>query len=495
MIEGVGSRSTRWMNFKRRDFFLREEERTGRKHLPRSIHRQSGQFQHAVSSLSASSSNSSNNGSSGEEASKKSFQKNTIGAKNVSNSSGSSHGGERVGNAAGDFHDYHAKPLPDPKLADSERSSNETSEDSPEEFNGSADDTKRVSTDSSSGDDSAAAIKDPRPSKRRKHDMNQVKFPPASTKLTSSALKSHLPHNIAKKGGISHNVRAMITSAPSSVSTNPRLSNAPAIALPPFAGIGKKSLSSAERSQVGGSVAAPAAAAGGGPNGPTGGASASANGTQNGTAIIISGDVETSSSNSSNNRPQTRSYYHINEDNIILMDDVLMAPYVFRTQDAVECGALAECVMTGMLRAHFSKTSKLKSVEMSYDAMGYMQQLERASGNEMMAQIIPGSLEMALTPNSQEARVITLAEKPYKVVNVNESWTKMTRYTQMEAEGKELFKLLEGDYEVDSGEEHKSPPYDLDDVTNGRCTCSTRLHFDKEGREFVDFICSYPLTK
>lgn len=170
-----------------------------------------------------------------------------------------------------------------------------------------------------------------------------------------------------------------------------------------------------------------------------------------------------------------------------------MAPYVFRTQDAVECGSLAECIMTGMLRAHFSSTSKLESIELIYDAMGFMQQLERASGNEMTAQIIPGSLEMALSPNTQEARVITLAEKPYKVVNVNESWTKMTRYSQMEAEGKELFKLLERDSEADSGEP-SNLPYELDDVAQGRCTCTTRLHFDKEGREFVDFICSYPLT-
>jgi len=485
MIEGVGSRSIRWMNFKRRDFFMREEERTGRKHMPRSI--QNGRFQHAVSSLSANSSNSSNNGSSCEEASKKSFQNNSNGAKKVSNSSGSSHNCGQQGNNAGDFHDYHAKPLPDPKLADSERSSNETSEDSPEESNGSADDTKRVSTDSSSGDDSAAAIKDPRPLKRRKHEMHQAKFAPTSATLTSSALKSHLPQNIAKKGGISHNVRAMFTTGPPSVSTtNPRLSNAPAIALPPFAGVGKKSLSSVEGSQAREIAPVPNAAA-------SAAASGSTNGTQNGPAIIISADVETSSSNSSSNRPQIRACFHINEDNIILMDDVLMAPYVFRTQDAVECGALAECVMTGMLRAHFSNTSKLKSIEMIYDAMGFMQQLERASGNEMTAQIIPGSLEMALSPNSLEARVITLAEKPYKVVNVNEIWTKMTRYTQMEAEGKELFKLLEGDSEADSGE-MSNLPYELDDVTQGQCTCTTRLHFDKEGREFVDFICSYPLT-
>ena len=70
MIEGVGSRSVRWMQIKREDFFLREEERTGRKHMPRNIVGQNSQFQQAVSSLS-SSSNSSNNSSGGEEVNKK----------------------------------------------------------------------------------------------------------------------------------------------------------------------------------------------------------------------------------------------------------------------------------------------------------------------------------------------------------------------------------------------------------------------------------------
>ena len=143
MIEGVGSRSTRWMQIKREDFFLREEERAGTKHMPRNIVRQNNRFQHAMSSLS-SSSNSSNNGSSGEEANKKKVQRgnqvSSGGSKNASGSSRSSNGSRAKSKPSEAFHDYHAKPLPDPKLADSERDgSTSTSEDSPEESN---DDTK-----------------------------------------------------------------------------------------------------------------------------------------------------------------------------------------------------------------------------------------------------------------------------------------------------------------------------------------------------------------
>ena len=209
---------------------------------------------------------------------------------------------------------------------------------------------------------------------------------------------------------------------------------------------------------------------------------------------VISGDIETSSSNSSRSKPQIRASYHQNEDEMILMNDVMMSPFVFRTHDAVLCGALSECVMHGMLRGEFSSRNKLVSLEMVYDSMGLMQQLERCSGSELMAQIIPGSLEIALSHVPFECRVITLAEPPYLITYVNEAWTKLTKYTQVDVEGLELFSILDS-ASSSSESEASNQPYDLSDVSEGRCKCTTRFHFDKGGREFVDFMCSYPLTK
>ena len=470
------------MQIKREDFYISEEERTGRKHMPRNIDGQNSRFQHAVSSLSASSSNSSNNGSGGEDSRKKK-QHAAERTQSVSNSSASSNGRHHEQNAAAQYHDYHANPLPDPKL-DSERSNTSISEDSPEESNASsADDTKRVS-DSSSGDDSAAAIKD-RPSKRRKHDSKKPEA--TGTADTKVANTGFLPQNIAKRGGIAHNVRPVSVQANNG---NDRLSTAPVIPLPPFAGIGKKTQISPLPSTGTSASSLPNGKQTTTDENPTGQNMANVVGP----SVIISGDVETSSSNSSRSRPQIRAYYHVNEDDMIIMDDIIMCPFVFRTQEAVLCGALAECVMPGMLRGHFSSRNKLISLEMTYDAMGFMQQLERASGSEMTARIIPGSLEMALSPTNTEARVITLAKPPYQIVNVNETWTKLVKYTQMEAEGLELFKLLEG--EDQRTEDQPAPaPYNLEHVNEGRCTCATRCHYDQDGREFVDFISSYPLTK
>jgi PAS domain-containing protein len=151
--------------------------------------------------------------------------------------------------------------------------------------------------------------------------------------------------------------------------------------------------------------------------------------------------------------------------------------------------------MPGMLRAHFSPRNKLQNLEMVYDAMGFMQQLERAGGSEGECQIVPNSLEMALSPTTKEARVITQAKSPFLIVSVNEAWTRMTKYTQVEVEGKELLSILPEKQSGGASVAKKAPGHKFDEVTLGRCTSSVTLHYDKNGNEVVDYIRSYPLTK
>ncbi len=189
-------------------------------------------------------------------------------------------------------------------------------------------------------------------------------------------------------------------------------------------------------------------------------------------------------------------YYSINEDDMIMIEDVLMCPFVFRTKNAVLCGSLSDCVMPGMIRANFSKGNKLQSIEMVYDAMGLMQQLDGANGGQVTAQVIPGSLEMALMSSPDEARVITEAHPPFSVAHVNEAWTKLTKYTQVEVEGRGLLELLEGERTDPSAKIRPGKPkHTLEEVSRGKSACSTNLHYDKLGNIFVDFMCSYPLTK
>lgn len=452
MIENIGGRSSRWMQLKREEFVALEGSKRRSKKMPSCIIRQDSRFQHAVSSLSSSSGSSNHASSSGEDSGRQNQR-----ASNTKHAPATELKEPLASNAdvnppAKEEGAHLQEKAQDPNFADAEDSPN--GDESPEESNSSANDTKRVTTDSSSGDDSAGS--NPRPSKKRKQDGD-----------TGSLGSRSLPPNIAKKGGIPHNIQPVIAHA-SEANGTARLSSAPTVPLPPFTGLGKKSNVMPNTTSVGDQSEGPA---------------------------VISADHETSSSGTNTRFPRIRGSYHVNEDDMILMDDILMCPFIFRSQDAVLCGALAECTMPGMLRTHFSSRNKLKSVEMVYDAMGFMQQLERASGNEGSAHIIPGSLEMALSPNTTDALLITLAEPPFLIVNVNELWTRMTGYTQMEVEGREYLSLVEGEGTVpEAGDRAGKPKHKLEDVAMGRCACSTNIHYDKQGRDFIEFVCSYPLT-
>lgn len=444
---------------------------------------------------------------------KKNLQSSTK-AKQVSSSSGSSNDtqGQRLHvphhGASNDFHDYHAPSLLDP-LPESGGSS--PSSESPDGMD--SDNCvvggKHMCTDSSSGEEEKQA----NPSKKSKTGANQAVNAAVATTKPSS-----LPPNIAKSG-ILHNVKVAGVGATSSSKTvaslpNGRLalsSRAPKTAeLPPFVGIGKKRKHPADMNDQSNNTSSSSDdnsmipilhkpptnnnINNGDSNMPSSSQSNSHNNAVGSNIITINDNQSTSSQSSSQHNRGIQAHYYINEDDMIITDDILMCPFIFRSQEAVWCGALAECVQPGMLRVSFSSTNKLRDMEMIFDAMGFCQQLERASGNEGMAQIIPNSLEMALTPNSEEARVITLAKAPFSIVSVNETWTRVTGYTQLDVEGKDM-SILHGERTgSDACVRGGMPPHDFENVAKGICAASTNIHYDINGREFLDFMCSYPLS-
>lgn len=557
MLEGVGHFNSRWMQIKREEFTaLEESKRAGtNKRTPRCIKHQESRLQHAISSLSSSSDDFSK--SSEQETTDSSpilvksiklshlpTEGTLIGPKNATEKSFSGDHPKRANkaspsdssdasnnncmnniimrDASKDFHDYNAMPLPDPKIGYNNNNNNtqrnssggsSLSEDSPEESNtkncngdgnNNNNTTKRPnSTDSSSGDDS---VEPPPAAKRRKADdaMNDAPRPDGAKSAASlsqqqwstTSSTALLPPSIAKKGGISHNVRPTAEPAASSNIGNgaSRLQVAPAIVLPPFSGLGKRPCVAAAAAAVNSSAGAPLSVKSDTMTTSMHSSNTMYNNAKQG-PTIISADVESSSCSEEDDCMQIRANYHINEDDRILMDDVLMCPFMFRSQGAILCGSVTETVMPGMLRAHFSARNKLQSLELVYDAMGFMQQLARASGNEGTAQIVPGSVEMALTPTTTEARVITMAQPPYLVMNVNEVWSRITGYTQMDVEGKAYFSLLEGEGTIAAAKERPcKPPHNLESVAKGRPACSTNIHYGKDGSDFIEFVCSYPLT-
>ena len=555
MIDSVGFRSSRWQHIKKDDFLCREEGRTGKvtQRMPGSIVRQNVRFPHAISSLSSGSDSYNGNGSDEErkkqklmllnrQTMKQSGQNQThTSAKKVSSSSSGASSSLSSQGQNNDFHDYHAQPLPDPRL-----DGGSTDSDSHTNASDNAVVGKNLCTDSSSsGEDEKTSKKLNVPpnveilSKRGDIKVNTQLQSISATRVeslkppnTASAvidpsvssnnevgsrvvkpvvIRSALPPNIARTGGISHNIR------PVAGDLNSRLNTAPAVPLPPFAGIGKRAtpgvssvipvassntVTPSNRSiqptvptpQISNYV--PPKSVSIVSKGTTVRNETNSNGVSSTLqqAVVIDPDNGTTSSDESL-LAVIQAHYHINEDDMLITDNVLMCPFIFRTQDAVLCGALAECVMPGMLRAEFSERNKLKQLEMVYDAMGFMQQLERASGNEGNAHIIPNSLETSVQPNAEEARVITSADPPYLIVSVNKLWTRTTKYTQMDVEQKELSLLHGKRTDKNAGRRAGRPPHDYSIIKKGHPACCTNIYYDKFGRDFIAFVSSYPVAK
>jgi hypothetical protein len=443
MLESIGCHSSRWIRIKREKFLqLEESRRCPSRKKPSCVERQDSRLQHAVSSLTTSSDSSRNREELNQIVTTSHCNQNmtndSISNHNkVSSSSGGSGGSGGSGsdggtNGSNDVHNYQHRSILNKRKNDISSPDESPVEDTSDTSSHGTDNKRHTSSDLSSSEyDSDRQFAQT----CRKTDSNGETFANFKNKIRA-------PTNVSPNG----NVYNQVHQESSRISSSNVIENRNDTAT----------------------------------NGPH----------------VIATDVGDGSSDSdSSTIPKIKGRYHFNDDEIMITDDVLMCPFVFRTQNAVLCGAMAECVMPGMLRARFSDCNKLHSIELIYDAMGFMQQLERASGNDSTTHVIPGSLDMALSPNGNEGRVITLAHPPYSIVNVNEVWTRITGYTQMENEGHGYLQLIEGDATIADAKNCTGKPiYSLEYVSNGQPACSTNIHYDRNGRDFIEFVCSYPLT-
>jgi hypothetical protein len=178
---------------------------------------------------------------------------------------------------------------------------------------------------------------------------------------------------------------------------------------------------------------------------------------------------------------------------VIKSPDAIMARWKLSTTNAVECGALCEVQLHGMLRCAFTPSplgaasarhqpggsfmgtgERISSCEFVFDVMTFMQQLLVASGPEPAkilgslsghdrqheeqgdgsestgrggvterditvdeVPVVANTLDMACSP-SREARAITEVRAPFKVVCLNAAWARRCGATEVESVGKPL---------------------------------------------------------
>jgi hypothetical protein len=70
--------------------------------------------------------------------------------------------------------------------------------------------------------------------------------------------------------------------------------------------------------------------------------------------------------------------YEVSQESIVT-DDTLMCKWRMGTENIVARGGLFDVAKQGMLLASFTNDDKLRSVEVSFDVMAFMQQLRRAA--------------------------------------------------------------------------------------------------------------------
>lgn len=70
----------------------------------------------------------------------------------------------------------------------------------------------------------------------------------------------------------------------------------------------------------------------------------------------------------------------------------------------------------------------------------------------------------------------------------------MTGYTQLDVEGKNLTILHGERTDPNAGNRSGLPTHDFASVSRGISACSVNMNYDANGREFLNFVCSYPLT-
>ena len=119
--------------------------------------------------------------------------------------------------------------------------------------------------------------------------------------------------------------------------------------------------------------------------------------------------------------------------------------------------------------------------------MALMLQLKQAAGSETFS-VIPNTVQTCQR-NFDKPMVMTLADEPYTIVQVNKLWEDMTGYQAEEVVGKTSIRILEGE-ETDPN----AVEVLMNEIRFKRPASAMIVNCKKTGERFRNFFLAYPLS-
>jgi PAS domain S-box-containing protein len=179
--------------------------------------------------------------------------------------------------------------------------------------------------------------------------------------------------------------------------------------------------------------------------------------------------------------------YTLVTEEAVIAGNQIMARWVMSTLNATQCGARMEVAKQGMLCCKFNSAHKIIGLELMFDVMALMLQLKQAAGSESFS-VIPNTVQTCQR-TFEKPMVMSLADEPYTIVQVNKLWEDITGYKAEEVVGKASCRVLEGE-ETDPN----AVEVLMNEIRFKRSASAMIVNCKKTGERFRNFFLAYPLS-
>jgi len=179
--------------------------------------------------------------------------------------------------------------------------------------------------------------------------------------------------------------------------------------------------------------------------------------------------------------------YTLVTEEAVIAGNQMMARWVMSTLNATQCGARMEVAKQGMLCCKFNSAHKIIGLELMFDVMALMLQLKQAAGADTFS-VIPNTVQTCQR-SFDKPMVMSLAEEPYTIVQVNKLWEDVTGYKAEEVVGKTSCRILEGE-----DTDNTAVDVLMNEIRFKRPASAMLVNYKKSGEIFRNFFLVYPLS-